>query len=199
MDINTSEAPQVANGKKKKQKPLSTQQTLQLPAAAKTVHHALMATRKSIKQTPSSQWNVWKRYYCLSLGRIPLSNIYLHWDAHTYNHSFMQSSDNKTFLPEVVELIAVIFSFSHRVKIKSLVWLYEHSQSLYWQTESTYLSITIANYQTNLTIPWRQQLNAIFSAWANHLTFYPCPYFKDFFILTSFHIFPLVYFLMSSK
>lgn len=138
----------------------------------------------------SSQWNVWKRYYCLSLGGSPLSNIYLDSDAHTYNHSFTQSSANKTFLPEVVELITGIFILSHRLKIKSLVQLYKHSQSPYWQTESTYLSITIANYQTNLTIPWRQQLNAIFSAWANHLTFNPCPYFKDFLFWQGFTFFP---------
>lgn len=112
----------------------------------------------------------------------------------------MQSSANKTFLPEVVELITSIFIFSHRLKIKSLVRLYKHSQSPYSQAESTCLSITIATYETNLTIPRRQQLNALFSAWTNHLTFYPCQYFKDFlFILTRFRIFPLVYFLMSSK
>lgn len=110
------------------------------------LHRALLATSKSIKQTLSSQWNVWKRYYCLSLGRTPLSNICLDSDAHTYNHSFMHSSANKTFLPEVIQLITGIFIFSHRLKIKSLVQLYKHSQSPYWQTESTYLSITIANY-----------------------------------------------------
>lgn len=122
-------------------------------------------------------------------------------DAHAYNHSLMQSSTNKTFLPQVELIIFLndIFIFSHRLKTKSLVQLYKNSQSPYWQTESTYLSITTVNYQTNLTIPWRQELNAIFSAWANRLTFYPCPYFKDFLFWQGFTFFPLVYFLMSSK
>jgi len=108
----------VANGEEKKQKPLSTQQPLQLPAAAKSVLSALLATSKSIKQTLSSQWNVGKSYCCLSLGRTTLSNIYLDSDAHTHNHSFTQSSANKTFLPGAAELITGIFIFSHRLKIK---------------------------------------------------------------------------------
>lgn len=97
----------------------STQQLWQLPAAAKSVHRALLTASKSIKQTLSSQWNVSKRYYCLSLGGTPRLRC-------TRKHSFIQSSANKTFLPQV-ELITDIFIFSHRLKIKSLVQLYKNS------------------------------------------------------------------------
>lgn len=36
----------------------------------------------------------------------------------------------------------------------------------------------------------KTQLNAVFSAWANHLTFYPCPYSKDFLFWQGFTFFP---------
>lgn len=81
---------------------------------------------------------------------------------------------------------------SYRLKIRSLVQLHKH-------TQSPYLSTTVANYQTNLTIPQRQRLNVIFSAWANHLTFYPCPYFKEFLLWQAFTFFPWFIFLMPSK
>lgn len=104
--------------------------------------------------------------------------------------SFRQSCANKTVLSEAAELITGIFMSSYRLKIRSLAQLHKHTQSPSWETESTYLSTTVANYQTNLTIPQRQQLNVIFSAWANHLTFYPCPYFKEFLLWQAFTFFP---------
>lgn len=113
--------------------------------------------------------------------------------------SFMQSPANKTFLPQVVELIIGIFIFSHSLKIKSLVQLFKHSQSPYWQTESTYLSINYSKLSNQFN-------NTLKTAAKCHLFCLSKPFnllslsiFQGLFILTRFHIFPLECFLVSSK
>lgn len=174
----------------------STQQPLSPAAAAANTIHG----NKQTHLTCPSQWNVWNRYYCLSLGRIHPSSISLGSGSHTEIHSFRQSPANKTFLPEAVQLITGILIFSHT------------------QSENKKFSAALQAFTKSLLTNWKHLFKRNYSKLSNqfnntlktaakcHLFCLSKPFnllslsiFWGLFILTRFHIFPLVYFLVSSK
>lgn len=111
----------------------------------------------------------------------------------------MQSPANKTFLPEVVELITGIFIFSHSLKIKSV------SSAIQAFTKSL-LTNWKHLFKHNYSKLSDQFNNTLKTAAKCHLFCLSKPFnllslsiFQGLFILTRLHIFPLVCFLVSSK
>lgn len=193
-DINTSETHQVADGEEEKHSH-STQPPLSPAAAAANTIHG----NKRAHLTRSSQWNVWNSFYCLSLGRIPPSSISLGSGSHTQIHSFMQSPANKTFLPEVVKLITgivILFSQPENKKFSAALQALTKSLLTNWKHLFKHNYSKLSN-QFNSTLKTAAKCHLF--CMSKPFNLLSLSIFQGLFILTRFHIFPLVYFLVSSN
>lgn len=77
--------------------------------------------------------------------------------------------------------------------------LYKHSQRPYWQTESTYLSINYSKLSNQFNSTLKTAAKCHLFCLSKPFNLFSLSMFQGLFILTRFHIFALVHFLVSSK